>query len=393
MNRDQALDLINSDALHERAAMRAGSSDFGDSDYRAGLDVLLNSARESARLEAIATRLSGVIVDVLAGRLSSQAGWNAHPETLNNAVTAPIIITGLPRSGTTLLHFLMSLDPQFQWTPRWVGEAPLVRPPAEEWADHHQYQAVHDRLEAMFAANPGLRAAHEMGAGLADECMTVLAQNFVNNMFISMFPLTEYRQWFFETDETPSYARYKDNLRLMGARTPDKTWLLKNPSHTIGMAPLLTTFPDARVVVLHRNPVETIASGASLTYRGADYWEKQEVGPIRLEVYSRAVKRMAQARAEHSGHCLDIYYKDLVRDQLGTVRRIYDHYGLELTDETAATMRHWLDQNPQGKHGKHAYSSTEFGISDDDIRREFAEYIADYGLEGQDRTLDTAQRA
>lgn len=380
-SRSEALDLINEDALHERAVARAGSTDFGKDDYREGLGVLIDSARRSSRLEAIAPRMSSLLVDVLAGRLASQAGWNAGPETLALPVTAPLVITGLPRSGTTLLHFLMSLDPQFQWTPRWVGEAPLVRPARTQWEQHPQFKAVHERLEALFEANPGLRAAHEMGAGLADECITVMVQSFISNMFISMLPLPEYRQWFFETDETPSYVRYKDNLRLMGAETPDKTWLLKNPSHTIGMEPLLTTFPDARVVVLHRHPVETIASGASLTYRGADYWEKQEVGPIRLDVYSRAVKRMAAARERHPGRCLDVYYRDMTRDPLGTVRRIYAHYGLELSAETAAAMQQWLDQNPQGKHGKHSYSSGEFGISDDDVRAAFAEYISEYELD------------
>lgn len=324
--------------------------------------------------------MSTLVVDVLASRLASQKGWNAHPEVLDNPVAAPLIITGLPRSGTTVLHFLMSLDPQFQWTPRWVGEAPLIRPPRDEWESHPQFKAVHDRLEAIFAANPGLRQAHDMGAALADECITVMVQSFVNNMFVSMLPLPEYREWFLQADETSSYRRYKDNLRLMGARTSDKTWLLKNPSHTLGMEPLLTTFPDARVIVLHRNPVETIASGASLTYRNADFWEKTEVGPIRLEVYSRAVKRMAEARERHPGHCLDIYYRDLIDDPLGTVNRIYAHYDLEMSDDTARVMQDWLAANPQGKHGKHAYSSEEYGISDDDVRNGFADYIKQYDL-------------
>lgn len=380
MNRKEALDLIHVEALHERAAARAGKDDFGDSDYKEGLGVLLDSARRSPKLEAIAERVSQLAVDALVSRLSSQAGWNAHPEVIDAPVTAPLVITGLPRSGTTLLHFLMSLDPQFQWTPRWVGEAPIIRPPAHEWESHPQFKEVDERLSAMFAANPGLRAAHDMGAGLADECITVMVQSFVNNMFISMLPLTEYREWFFQADETPSYRRYKNNLQLMGALSPEKTWLLKNPLHTFGMEALLTTFPDARVVVLHRDPVETIASGASLTYRNAEFWDKDEVGPIRLDVFSRAAQRMTVARERHPGRCLDLKYLDLVRDPLATVRRIYDHYGLSMTDETARSMKDWLASNPQGKHGKHSYSSEEFGISDVQVREAFADYIAQYDL-------------
>lgn len=382
MIRPVALDLIDEDRLHESAAARAGHDDFGDQAYREGLGELLGAARESSRLEAIAERVSSLVIETLVSRLSSEAEWKARPEVLDNPVTAPIVITGLPRSGTTLLHFLMSLDPQFQWTPRWVGERPIVRPPRDEWESHPQYKAVHDRLEAMFAANPGLRAAHEMGAGLADECITVMVQSFASNMFVSMLPLPAYREWFLQTDETPSYRRYKDNLRLMGAGAPEQTWLLKNPFHTFGMEPLLSTFPDARVIVLHRNPVETIASGASLTSRNADFWHKEELGPIRLEVCSRAVERMADARKRHPGHCLDVSYRTLIGDPLGTIRSIYEHYGLRLCEDTAAAMSAWLAANPQGKHGKHSYSSEEFGISDDDVRNAFSAYISEHNLAG-----------
>jgi len=208
-----------------------------------------------------------------------------------------------------------------------------------------------------------------------------MVQSFVSNTFISMLPLAEYREWFFQADEGPSYRRYKDNLRLMGAREPDKTWLLKNPSHTIGMEPLINTFPDARVVVLHRNPVETIASGASLTYRVGGYWEKTEVGPIRLEVYARAVERLAQARARHPEASLfDVAYTDLVRDPLRTVKDIYARFGLTLSEATEKVMRAWIADNPQGKHGAHKYSSGEFGITDEQVRERFAAYIERHNL-------------
>uniref|UniRef100_UPI0028BE3288 sulfotransferase family protein n=1 Tax=Sphingobium sp. TaxID=1912891 RepID=UPI0028BE3288 len=320
-------------------------------------------------------------VAALKSRLSSQAGWTARPDLLDNPVTAPIVITGLPRSGTTILHFLMSVDPQFQWTPRWVGEAPLVRPARDQWESHPQFIAVHRRLEAMFAANPGLRTAHDMGAALADECITVMVQSFMSNTFNSTLPLPGYRQWWYDADEEPSYRRYKDNLRLMGGNDPDHTWLLKNPSHTYGMDPMLRVFPDARIVLLHRNPVETIASGASLTWRNADFWKKEEVGPIRLDIYARATERVAAARATHPhADILDVHYRDLISDKLGTLRRIYAHFGLVLSPETEAAMQGFLSANPKDKHGKHDYSSEEFGISDGEVRERFAAYIAEYDL-------------
>ena len=374
-------DFTNVDLLHETAIDRTGLSDFGETSYLEPLALLSDEVRHSTRRELIAPRFASLALSLLASRLSSQAGWNEKPDVLQNPVKAPLIITGLPRSGTTILHFLMSVDPQFQWTPRWVGEAPLIRPPRDEWESHPQFREVHDRVEAHFAANPGLRAAHDMGAGLADECITVMAQSFVTNTFNSSLPLPGYRHWWYDADEEPSYRRYKDNLRLMGDREPDKTWLLKNPSHTYGMDPLLRVFPDARIVVLHRNPVETIASGASLIWKLGRLFEKEEAGPVRLDVYARAVEKMAAAREKHSdANILDIHYRDLIGDKPGTVRKIYTHFGLELSPEAEAAMQGFLADNPQGKHGNHSYSTDEFGITDDQVRDRFADYIARHNL-------------
>jgi hypothetical protein len=301
---------------------------------------------------------------------------------LNNAVTAPLIITGLPRSGTTILHFLLSVDPQFQWTPRWVGEAPLIRPPRDEWEQHPQFNAVHAHIEALFTANQGMRAAHDIGAELADECITVMGQSFVSNLFNSSFPFPEYRHWWYEADEEPSYRRYKNNLQLIGAREPGKTWLLKSPLHTFGMDAMLRMFPDARVVVLHRNPVQTIASGASLTWLNGKVFEKEEAGAMRLDIYARAAERMAAARDKHARtDVLDVDYRDRISDKIGTVRAIYRHFGLALSGETEGAMREFIVSNPQGKHGRHSYTSEEFGLSDDILRARFADYITWHNLE------------
>jgi hypothetical protein len=368
--------------LHNEASERAGLTDFGDPHYLEGLRVLIDEVRHSQRRDQIEGRFRQFAIDALTSRLASQSGWKARPEVLSQPIKAPLIITGLPRSGTTILHFLMSVDPQFQWTPRWIGEAPLVAPPRHKWHDHPQYQAVHERLEATFAANPGLRAAHDMGAELADECITIMTQSFISNLFNSSLPLPRYRQWWYEADEEPSYRRYKDNLRLIGADTPNKTWLLKNPSHTYGMDAMLRVFPDARVIVLHRHPVETIASGASLIWRYSGVLEKQEAGQIRLDIWARATDRMAKAREIHTGaNILDVDYRDLVTDKLSTVQRIYNHFGLTLIPDAETAMQEFIAQNPQGKHGKHDYSSAEFGISDDQVRERFLDYIHRHNLE------------
>ena len=166
----------------------------------------------------------------LTARLHTEKGWRERPDCRTIPIRRPLVITGIPRTGTTALHKLLSMDPQFQGLEHWLTETPMVRPAKETWASNPAYQASVAGLEAYFKIMPEMRKAHEMVAGEVEECLEVLRQSFLTNRFGAGIYLPSYDDWFFRQDERESYRRYADVLRLIGADEPEKRWLLKNPA-------------------------------------------------------------------------------------------------------------------------------------------------------------------
>jgi hypothetical protein len=370
-------------ALHEAAAAETGFSDFGEPSYLEGLRV---------GLEAVARRGGGALLEqhfaararvALIGRLHSERSWRTHPEHHDTRIAAPLIITGMSRSGTSALHQLFAADPQFQWIPHWIAAAPTVRPPRGHWEDHPAYQAQLARLESEFRRNPQQRATHNIEAALPEECINVMCQSFVSMMFTTTLPLPSYYDWLVLQDETPSYERYARNLKLIGASTSsEQPWLLKNPSHTGGMAALLKVFPDARIVVTHRDPVAAVTSAASMTQIiSGKLWAPGEAGRHRLAVSLHNITRLEQARIGHEDQFHDVRYRDFMSDPMAVIAGIYGRFKLTLTPSAERAMQEWVAANPQGKFGAHRYTPEEYGLSAGEIRALFAGYIARHGLD------------
>ncbi|WP_313805239.1 sulfotransferase [Sphingobium sp.] len=366
--------------LHAEAVERVGHDDFGEPTYRAGLRVVLEALDDDPGNAALANAIERHALDALTGRLYAEAGWKAYPSCLDTKLAPPLVITGLPRTGTSILHQLLCTDPQFQWMPNWIAAAPRPRPPREEWSQAPEYLEAHRRLDEQFKANPGVRAAHNVEAMLPEECIRLMIQSFVTMRFISTLPLPRYEKWFFEQDEVPSYRRFADNLRLIGKDCP-LPWLLKNPSHSMGIEALLTVFPDARIVITHRDPIASIASGASTIQRSAgSLWSDQNaIGPHRLRIWSRAARRLEAARKARPNQFVEIEYDRILADPIGATTDIYERFGLEQTSQTVTAMRDWLASNPQGKHGKHEYRLQDTGLTAEAIAAELSDYQLRYG--------------
>ena len=195
----------------------------------------------------------------LVGRAVREAGRKAHPGYRDRKVERPLVICGLPRTGTTALHKLLSLDPQFQGLNHWLTTWPMSRSPRAHWLDELGYRSATQALERRMMYTLCLVADHEIFADDVDECLVVLSYDFVSNRFASMPQLPAYDAWLQAQDETPCYRRRVDTLRLIGINN-DRTWLLKNPGHFAEMAALLAALTDARAVITHRDPIKSIGS-------------------------------------------------------------------------------------------------------------------------------------
>ncbi len=357
-----------------------GLEDFGDPAYLIGLRVLLRAFDTDPRLTEIGRQFAyGTVLGTLTARLHAQHGWSRHPEALQQRLARPLVITGIPRTGTTALHKLLSMDPQFQALERWLTETPMVRPPRATWETHPAYRATVANLDAFFTAMPEMRKAHDMVADEPDECLEVLRQSFVSNRFSSSACLPSYDEWFFAQSELNSYRRYVDVLRLIGSAAPDKRWLLKNPGHIAQIDALLEVLPDACVIQTHRDPVQAIASLCSTLHMARRMFEGEAtrpelIGPRECRYWQRALARTDEIRRLRAAQFLDVEHRDFVADPMGTVRNIYGYFDLELSDTARQRMQAWIAARPTAKHGEHHYRLEDFGITAAQVRAEFADY-------------------
>lgn len=376
------------DELHALAAREAGSEDFGDKDYVLGLRVLLQSMDYDPRFSERGRTIAwGNLVNTLASRARAASAMKARPGFEHSAVTRPVIITGLHRTGTTALHKLLSVDPQFQGLQSWLTAAPQPRPPRSSWAENPGYQAVARQLEARFASAPGLRAAHAMAAEEVDECGGILCQGFRSIVWTVAWSSASYDAWWQTQSERPDYAYFRRVLKLIGTNDQDKRWLLKHPPHIANLDLLFETFPDALVIQTHRDPVKALPSLCSLVMKNHGLMEiGREAGRARLlgvRLTGWAAKALADAepvRQAHRGQVMDVPHIDLHRDPMAVIGRIYPFLGMDLTPETEDAMRARIAAAPESAHGDHPYAATDFGLSEAEIREQFGDYIDRFDL-------------
>ncbi len=385
----QALPAKFADAeemLHQAAAAQVGFQDFGDSDYLTGLRVLLQAIDRDLQLSEVGReRVYATVLRALSGRLYSQKGWAEHPQYLRNEIRAPLVIVGLPRTGTTTLQKLMSLDPQFQGLEYWIAPNPMVRPPRDQWHHHPLYRNTVAALEAADRENPMARLIHDVAADEPDECLYMMLQRFVHNTFGASLATPTYDEWWMAQDETPNYYRHRDNLKLIGLNQPDKRWLLRNISHLLYLDSLLEVFPDANIIFTHRNPVAVLPSVCSLIMIGrrailGPKADARACGRREFDLWRIGIDRALKIRDRYPERFMDVYFRDLVDDSIGTLHAIYRRFGLTLDEATERRMRAWLDAHAHTRPGFHKYTPEQYGLTAEQIRRKYAGYIERYRL-------------
>jgi hypothetical protein len=366
------------------ACERTGLTDFGEASFREGFDILLSEIEQLDLAPEIVAATAQQIGSFLDARLMAVAGWQAHPECLRISIERPLIIAGLVRSGTTALHQLLSLDPQFQVPEHWLTVAPMPRPRREAWDDIPQYRAIAERMAAYVQAAPEMAEDHMMSAEGAEESLFILAQNFASNMFPSTWDVPHYQLWYEQRDDTDSYTWLADVLRLIGCRDPHRRWLLKNPTDLFSLNEVLNVFPDAMIVQTHRDPVAAIPSIASLIFAAQRLFmgekaDPQQVGRREMQFWALALDRAEQARTRAPGQIFDVEFGEFVTDQLATVKAIYRHFGLTLTPSTEQAMQAWLDSHPRRAHSGNKYPPEVYGLDPEEMARTYADYRARRG--------------
>jgi hypothetical protein len=378
---------LHEEALLEAARRATGLDDFGEGPWREAFRVLLAAYDEESRLNPFGrTMVEQELGAVLRNRLAFERAFRDDPALREIAIVRPIFVLGLPRTGTTALHFLLGQDPDRQVLEYWLAAAPGPRPPRERWETDPRFRAAARGLGITYWLDPGLRAIHDLTAEGPDECRHLFLQSFLDHTFDANATIPSYTKYFEAQDMRPAYERHRDLLRWIGSSSPGRQWVLKYPAHMRNLATLLDVYPDACIVQTHRDPAKVLPSVCSLVagWRGIyeDWIDPAAIGRWQLDLYAGWLESAARVRARcDPARFFDLHFRELVSDPLGAIGRLYDHFGLRLTGEAERRMAAWHATNPQGRHGGHRYRAEDYGLSTDAIRERFGDYVERFGVE------------
>jgi hypothetical protein len=362
--------------LRAAASEVTGLSDFGPDDYTDGLAVLLSSCARDAGLTPRGGKvMRAMLRGALTARLFSEAAWQAHPEYAQVRIDRPLFVTGLPRTGTTALHRLLTADPAHQGLQLWLAEVPQPRPPRATWAADPVFQYVQAGCERHHAGHPEFTDVHYMAADQVEECWQLLRQSMRSISWECLAHLPTYSAWLRGQDWTGAYRRHRRNLQLIGLPDAGCRWVLKNPSHLFALDALLRVYPDALVVQTHREPGTAIASVCSLAAQASAGWSTTFTGAVvgrdQLELWASGLERFSAERARHDpARFLDVHYDDLVADPVGTAEAVYAHFGLPFGGTAADAMRALAA--PGRARSAHRYTLADFGLTAADVDARFA---------------------
>ncbi len=375
---------LREEALVQAAVKETGLTDFGDSYYRESLLRLLESADNDAALHLSGqVALREVIVGSLINRLLLTEAFKQTPETFRKPLKSPIIVLGLPRSGTTFLHRLLAMDPAHRAVPWWELARPLPGAKSDKLSDRRR-QVFQKKLHRRQKLAPDFDRKHYTRVDTPEECIWLLANTFLSPLFWAFAPVYGYLDWYKNQDRLQAYYEYRLLLQVLQEADPTRRLALKSSTHTGAVETLLQTVPGALLIQTHRNPVETSASLVSLFYslhsRMTERLDVPRMTEAILSFHEHQITRNLAARDAHPGALFDVYYDRLVADPIGTVRDIYDHYDLAWSEEFAERLNYYLQLNPNGKHGAHRYAPETFGQTGEAISERFAAYIERFEL-------------
>jgi hypothetical protein len=374
------------DALLAEARARSGGlDDFGPGDFRQGLRVLADALNNEACLSPAGRGLlREKLLGQLVNRLVMEDHLRRHPEILEQAIDDPLVIVGLPRTGTTLLQRTLAVDPQFSKALWWETRYPAPLPGETLEQPLKRIARARDEVAGMIEFLPQLLAIHPLDAEQPDEEFMLMEHSFLCAMD-SYVNVPSYTAWLDAQDQTQVYRYLKRTLQFLQwqqARRgiePGRRWLLKSPQHLHTLELLFEVFPKAQVVLTHREPARTIPSLASFIHTlwllYSDKADAEAVGEQWNRRMARALRHgMAVRERMPPERFLDVHFEDTVAEPQAVVERIYQFAGLQLTPQTRSAMAQWLQANGREKRAVHHYSPGQFGLSEEILQRDYAEY-------------------
>ena len=378
---------LQADELIREASRVTGLNDLGAEPFRAGFARLVHAINNEAELNAMGLEAQrGRLLGLLANRLRLEAAYRAQPEIAQEPIAAPIVIVGLPRTGSTMTHRLLASDPDHTAMLWWEGRHPAMLPGEVRGQPEERRALGLAEVEAVMAASPEAMDIHPWDFEGADEEVILLEHTFHSSVAESFMHLPSYSAWVASQDHRPIYEELRRMLQQLQWQSPDragKRWVLKSPHHLRYMSALLEVFPDARIIQTHRTPLDTVPSFcsmcASLAAPLTDTLDAARIGRHWLDKLSVDLARCMDVAEAHPESFLHLKFQDMVKDPISQMESVYHFTGESFGDRAEQAMRAYREDDAH-QPGAHQYSLDDFGLDGEEISRRFARYIDRYEL-------------
>jgi hypothetical protein len=375
---------FSADELEDGARAATGLDDFGSTYYREGLLRTVEALNTEADLNDMGNVIQhATISNALIQRLKIIDTFHAHPEIDDEVVDGPVVILGLPRTGTTALGQLIASDPQFRSLRTWESQAPTPPPEAAtQHTDPRIAQAAEgiSMIDTMF---PDFKTMMSTGAEVATECQDLMGMSFRTYHFDGVVRVPGYIEWLLDTDMRETYEYHRQVLKLLQWHCKPSLWHLRTPVHMFALDAFVEAYPNAKFLWSHRDPAKVLGSVCSLIAYvrswSSDRRDPHELGAEQLAWWALGVERAMEFRRKFGDdRFVDVSFAELQTDSVKTVADSYAKLGLDFGDAAQAKVREWADEHRPGARGTHTYELADFGLTEEQVRDRFADYLAAY---------------
>jgi hypothetical protein len=375
---------FSADQLEDGARSASGLGDFGSPYYREGLERTVEALNDEAELNELGRVMQhATISNALIQRLKIVDAYKQHPEIAEEIVEGPVVVLGLPRTGTTALSQLVAADPQFRSLRTWESQAPTPPPEAATQHSDPRIAQAADGIAMIEQMFPEFRATVNSEAEAATECQDLMGMSFRTFHFDGVVRVPGYVEWLMRSDMRETYIFHRDVLKLLQWHCKPNLWHLRTPVHMFALEAFVEAYPNAKFLWSHRDPAKVLGSVCSLIAYirswSSDRKDPEELGAEQLAWWAEATRRAMAFRQKFGDErFVDVSFADLQTDPVHTVAAGYQQLGLTFTDSARARVREWADSHKPGHRGTHTYDLADYGLTPDQVREAFGDYIAAY---------------
>ena len=373
---------LSTGEILKAARRRTRLHDWGNTFFLEPLQRLVDAFEDEANLTPFGRMVTrNLLIYQVSQRLYNQDYLQRHPEAATLELRAPVIVVGMPRTGTTLAYKLLCQDPANRPLMFWESIQPAPLRPLPMVSNR---KILRGRIAARIIHRlaPGLKHVHPLDPGGPEECTWLMANTFVCPAFGMFGRIPSYVDWLWNLDLgtwSKVYEDYANQLRIIQHQRDTGQWVLKSPVHYMSLEPLLRAIPNARIIFTHRDSVDVVPSACSLFAvlrgMGTEHQDMAELGKLMLEDLARGMQRAQEAHDSHPDRVIKVHYQQLTKDPVETIRTIYTHFGIPFDDALAVGLDWWLAES---KHVKsHTYGLDQFGLDPKEVQERFSDIGVD----------------